>query len=87
MLDVEATCFACDLRVHDDQQQEIAQLLAKMRVVFRARGLRHFVSFFNQRRQQRFVRLLPVPWATAGRAQCCDDFAKLREADRLIGDR
>ena len=83
LLDVEATCFACNLRVHDYQQQQIAEFLAKMRVVFRARGLRHFVSLFNQGRQQRFMRLLPVPWATAGRAQPRDDFAKLRE---VIGD-
>src|SRR5437763_1826761 len=50
-----------------------------MRVVFRARGFGHFVSLFNQGRQQRFVRLLPIPWATAGRAQFRDDFAELRE--------
>src|SRR5439155_6529356 len=83
VVDVEAPGFLGDLGVHDDQQQKIAQLLAKMRVVFRARGFRHFVSLFNQGRQQRFVRLLPVPWATAGRAKLRNDVAELRE---VIGD-
>ena len=47
LIDIEAPCFAGDLRMHDYQQQKIAQFLAKMCVIFRARGLRHFVSFFK----------------------------------------
>ena len=45
--DVEAPSLPGDLRMHDYQQEQIAKFLSKMRIVFRARSLRHFVSFFN----------------------------------------
>src|SRR4029077_3806378 len=48
-----------------------------MCIVSLARSLRHFVSLFNDGWQQRFVRLLAIPRATAGRAQLRDDFAEL----------
>jgi hypothetical protein len=69
--------------VHNDQQQKIAKFLPKMRIVVCTCGLAHFVCFLDQRRQQRLVRLLSVPWATAGTAQLRDNLAELRE---MIGD-
>ena len=45
--DVETSSFAGDLRVHHYQQEQIAEFFAKMRIVFPARGLGHFVCFFN----------------------------------------
>ena len=54
-----------------------------MRVVPGASGLGHFVSFFNRGRQQRFVRLLAVPRATARRAKFGNNVAKLRELIRF----
>src|SRR5438552_16849471 len=51
-----------------------------MRVVLGPSRFRDFVSFFNRRRKERFVGLLPVPRATTRRAQFGNDLAKLREA-------
>src|SRR5215469_3411711 len=83
VFDVEAAGFARDLGVHNYQQQKITEFLAKMRVVVRACGLARFVSLFDDGRQQRFVRLLTIPWATVRTAQLRDNVAKPRE---LIGD-
>src|SRR5690348_5755533 len=65
-VNVEASSFTRDLRVHHHQQEQIAQFLAEMRVVLGVRSLRHFVSLFDYSSQQRFMGLFPVPWATAG---------------------
>jgi len=65
IVDVESDGFARDLGVHHDQQQEVTEFLAKMRVVLGAGGSATSVSFFNRRWQKRFVRLLPVPRTAA----------------------
>src|SRR5581483_11082527 len=49
--------------------KSIAQLLAKMRVVFCAARLHRFVRFFNDGWKQRIGCLLPVPRAAAGGTQ------------------
>src|SRR5260370_938527 len=48
-----------------------------MCIVSLGRSPRPFVSLFNDGWQQRFVRLLAIPRATAGRTQLRDDFAEL----------
>src|SRR5947209_18906374 len=75
--DVEAPVLPGDLRMHDYQQEQIAKFLSKMRIVFRARSLRHFVSFFNQCRQQGFMRFLPVTRTAAVRTQIREAFVEL----------
>src|SRR3982751_625029 len=60
LLDTEPGGFARDLRVHYYEQQKIAELLAKMRVVLRARSLSRFVYLLYERWQQRLVGLLPI---------------------------
>ncbi len=79
VVDGESPGFARDLGVHHHQQQEIAKFFLKVGIVSSASGFRHLIRFFNCRRQQRFVRLFPVPWTAARRAQFGDDVAKLLE--------
>ena len=69
--------------MHHYEQQKIAEFLAKMRIVLSARGLGRFVCLLDKRWQQRLVGLLPIPWATAGRAKFADNIAELRE---MIGE-
>src|SRR6476619_6437577 len=83
LLDAEPAGFARDLRVHYYEQQKIAELLAKMRVVLSARGLSRFVYLLYERRQQRLVGLLAIPGATIGSAKFRDNVAELRE---VLGD-
>src|SRR5262245_25288058 len=52
LLNAEPAGFACDLSMHYHEQQKIAEFLAKMRVVLRARGLGRFVCLLNERGQQ-----------------------------------
>ena len=77
VVDVECTGLARDRGVHDDEQKKVAQFFAEIRSVVRARRTSDFVHFFDQRRQERLVRLLPVPRTAAGCPQFCDDFAEL----------
>jgi hypothetical protein len=65
--------------VHHDEQQKIAQFLAKICVVLGAERPDYFVSLFDQRREQRVVGLLAIPGAPARGAQLCDNAAKLPE--------
>ena len=51
LLGVEPAGFARDLGMHYYEQQEIAEFLAKMRVVLSARGLGHFVCLLYERWQ------------------------------------
>src|SRR5713101_9071764 len=77
IVDVKLAGFARDLGVQHDEKEKIAQFFAKIRVVVRPHRPGHFVSFFNQSRQERLMRLLAVPWTTTGGAQLRDDFAQL----------
>src|SRR6266852_6982747 len=79
VVDVKFPCFARYLGVHDYEKQKVAEFFPKMRVVFSAGSFGDFVSFFDRRGQQRFMRLLPVPRTTARRAQFGNDVAKLLE--------
>src|SRR5690348_14586106 len=79
VVDIESFGFARDLSVHDCQKQKVAKFLLKMRVVLRAGGFSHFIRFLDRCRQQRLVRLLAIPWATAGRPKLRDDLAQLRK--------
>src|SRR6266404_1643680 len=83
VVDVESSAFARDLRVHYDEQQKIAELFPKVRVVLRARRFGDLVSFFDCCGQERLVSLLAVPWTAAGRAKLRHDCAELREGIRL----
>src|SRR6266699_883535 len=76
-VDVKLAGFARDLSVHHDEKEKIAQFFAKIYVVVRPHRTGHFVSFFNQSRQERLMRLLAVPLTAAGCAQAHDDFAQL----------
>jgi hypothetical protein len=51
LFDVEAAGFARDLRMHHYEQQKIAEFLAKMCIVLRARGLGRFVCLLYERWQ------------------------------------
>ena len=89
--DVKLAAFARDLGVHHDEKEKIAQFFAKICVVVRPHRPGHFVSFFNQSRQERLMRLLAVPRTTAGCAQARDDFAQLpkfahqiRQSERCV---
>ena len=84
LVDGEAFLFRRDLGMHDDKQEQIAQLLAQVRVVPGADRPGHLISFVHQRRNERCIRLFAVPRTAVGFAQFCDDLAKLREVN---GDR
>src|SRR5262245_7845525 len=62
---VELTAFGGDLRVKDDLEQEVAELLLQRRRVLGLDGLEDFVGFFDQEGFQRHPRLLAIPRATA----------------------
>ena len=80
--DIEPAGFLGDLRVHDGQQDQVAELFAQIRIVARADGAGDFVRFLDQARQERLIRLLAVPGAAIGRAEFGDDVAKRVESDR-----
>ncbi len=78
-VDMETPGFVRNFRMHHGEQNQVAQLFAKIGVVLRANRARHFIRFLDDRRQQRFVRLLGVPRATAGSAELRDDGAQFCE--------
>src|SRR5688572_7511344 len=80
--DVEPPLLAGDLGVHHGEQDEIAQLLAKILIVTGANRAGHLVRLLDEAWKQGFVRLLPVPGATAGRAESGDNLAELGEIGR-----
>src|SRR4029077_100558 len=75
-VNIEAFLFRSDLGMHDNYQEQIAQLLAQIGVVLRINGPGDFVSLLQQRRNQRGVGLFAVPRATLRRAQLGDYVAK-----------
>ena len=77
VVDLETIFFGGDLRVHDDDQQQIAEFFAKVFIVTRPQGTSDFINFFDQRRQERFVSLFAIPRAAVGRAELRDDVAEL----------
>ena len=50
-----------DLRMKNNLQQQVPHLLREFLVISRVESLQHFVSFFEQIRSQRLVRLFAVP--------------------------
>jgi len=79
IVDIESAAFTRDLGMHYHQEQKIAQLLAKMRVVPDPCGFGYFIRFFNCGGKERVVCLLAVPWTATRRAQPRDDLAKSRK--------
>ncbi len=83
LLNPGAAAFARDLRVHEHEQQYVAEFLAQILLVVLPHRVRDFVSFLEQLRDQRLVSLLAIPGATVRGAEVGDDVAELLE---VIGD-
>ena len=76
---IEPASLFGDLRMHDGQENEVAQFFAQILVVPRADGAGDLVGFLDQARQERFVRLFAVPGTAVRRPEFGHDFAKLVE--------
>ena len=76
VVESEPPGFRGDLAVHDHLEQQIAQFLAKMRVVVLADGLDRFIGLFDHPFAERVVRLFAVPRATVGSAEPGNNGAK-----------
>src|SRR5712664_2373652 len=59
----EAAFFACDLRMKNNLQKQVAHLFRKLGIVPAFEGFQNFVGFFDEVRSQRLMRLLAVPRA------------------------
>src|SRR5262245_45968541 len=86
---VELTAFGGDLRVKNDLEQEVAELLLQRRRVGGLDGLEDFVGFFDEERFQGYPRLLAIPRAPAGFPEPSHDLEEPFEvsAGRLGHDR
>jgi hypothetical protein len=67
--DVEFPGFGGELRVKDDLQQQIAELLRELPGIAAVQRVQRLVGLLHQIRAQRIVRLLAVPGTAAGRPQ------------------
>ena len=85
LVEVETPGFVCDFRVHDGQQDQVAEFFAQVCVVPGTDGAGDFVCFLDQRRQQGFVRLFAVPRTPAGRAELRDNLTEFLERIRVNG--
>ena len=78
IFDGEAASFARDLRMHHHLEEQIAQLLAQIRVIACPNRIGDFVGLFEQARDQRLMRLFAIPRAAlrgANRATISQSFA------------
>ncbi len=76
---IELPMLTRDGRVHDDLQQHIPQLIRQGKFIPGIDGLQHFVALLDEAGAQALVRLLPIPWAAARRAQTGDDGQQIRK--------
>src|SRR5579864_7867195 len=67
--DIERAGLACEVRMKQDLQQEIAKLLREFKRASLLNGVEDFVRFLDQVGPQRQVGLLAVPRAAAGSSQ------------------
>ena len=70
---VEGALLRGELRVEDDLEQQVAELLGEVRRRAVLDGVDRLVGLLEQVRAQGEVRLLPIPWAAVGRAQAGAD--------------
>ena len=69
----EMAGFRRDFAVENHLQQQVAKLFLEVLVVTALDRVHRFISFLDQVRHQREVRLLRVPRAATGRAQAVHD--------------
>jgi len=60
---IEALLFMCDLRVEENLEEKVAELLGELGVIGRVERVEDLVSFFNKIRAEGGVGLLAVPGA------------------------
>ena len=66
-----------DLRLHQDIDQEIAQLFLKIRHMPPLDGIDHFIRLLNEREPQGDRSLFAIPGTAAGTAQPCDNLPEM----------
>ena len=77
---VPAALICSHLRMEHDLQQQVAQLVTDRVVVVGIDRLQQFVRLFEQVQGQCLVRLLSVPWTTAGTAEARHDPDQVEQA-------
>jgi hypothetical protein len=88
IFECKLSTFMGDLRMENDLQQKIAEFLLQVCVIAGLDRRDNLVSFLDQTGSQRAVRLLTVPWTSAGSPQQCDDFPQcIERSNRRIGRR
>jgi hypothetical protein len=80
---IECPPLASHVGVHDDMKQEVAELLAQIRIVRLLDRFNRLVALFDQGGAKAFVRLLTIPWTASGRAKPSDDFPQAGEVAHL----
>ena len=71
---VECAPFLAHLGVHDNMKEQVAKLLAQIRIVRLLDCLDCLVAFLNEGGAQALMGLLAIPWTTSRRAEPGDDF-------------
>ena len=72
-IEIKPALFAGHLSVQDDLQQKIAQFFLHFLIVHVVDGIDQFITFFDDVRLKRLMRLLPIPRTSIRRTQPLDD--------------